>query len=57
MIAAYERELTEARQRAYAIAHERREEIKAETVDPHYPPSDPKSYPDTRGLDAWYPWL
>ena len=35
----------------------RYEEIKAETVDPHYPPSDPKSYPDTRGLDAWYPWL
>ncbi|ORE96109.1 F0F1 ATP synthase subunit B [Acuticoccus yangtzensis] len=30
VIAAYERELTEARQRAYAIAHERREEIKAE---------------------------
>ncbi|RAH99960.1 ATP F0F1 synthase subunit B' [Acuticoccus sediminis] len=30
VIAAYERELSEARQRAYAIAHERREEIKAE---------------------------
>ncbi len=30
VIAAYENELTQARQRAYGIAHERREEIKAE---------------------------
>ena len=35
----------------------RYDQIKAETVSPHYPPSDPESYPDTRGLDAWYPWL
>ena len=46
-----------SRRPAHAETSARYEEIKAETVDPHYPPSDPKSYPDTRGLDAWYPWL